>query len=928
MPSSKIIHTKTGRKSATPHPDDLDFGELAINYNDGLLFFKNNSEKISILASSNQIRSINSHIGSELNPHKVTKAQVNLGFADNTSDLDKPISDLTAQALEKKVDNITLENEYYTKIATNAEIDGKFGAINIINGSPTELSPEGNLSYDASINTFSFTKPTLPTLADLGGLAIDAVKLNPPLAGSIQGNGVLSYDGLGIFTYDRPTIGGLGGFAKNEIGLEDKGSDIRSNGDLSYNNGIFTYDQPTISGLTDGRITVTDDVLNVDGYARLSDLESSDSNNDQTAQGLDVRITTNKENIESNDKDIADLDVRITTNKENIESNDSDIEELRDLIGDNDAAIDDLKTASGDASDQLQGLQGIRDSITDLSDNKANVSDLTTHINDENNPHRVTVGQLGLENVDNTSDANKPISDDTQAALDLKLNISDLPDTTQTTTDINTLSGSISDKADQSSLDTHTNNESNPHKVTAAQLGLEKVDNTSDANKPISNDTQAALDLKSNKNHVDGILDSHTQALDSHTQTLSAQGNSINEKATASDLNSHTNNESNPHKVTAAQLTLGNVDNTSDANKPISNDTQAALDLKLDANDSVLDGIDTNTQSINGLQSIVNTAHVAGRSSAKRLYLTGSPSSQGGERAEISLLANNWVHSNERNNAYYKAKNHIFTNTGSHSALRIAEDGTLTAVTQTIEKIEAEGDKAIATKEYVDSVANGDLVARTYVDDQVSDVHDSLSLLAYNMSLVAPGGSYIAVQRYSTPTKSDGSAFTSNWTTGATHSSAGAWTQGYISNGGFIFNSTGSKRMQAVNSNAGGFAMVNNISHYKSMTINVGYQFTRNTDDGSSFYMQYSIKNTNNVFDVTPGGSLITLSKAENVGGGWTGSQDQPAGWGVVHTHNSNVVVPPNSKIFFKFTAQINGGSGQYEGLGLRGFSITSPTWS
>jgi hypothetical protein len=844
MPSSKIIHTKTGRKSATPHPDDLDFGELAINYNDGLLFFKNNSEKISILASSNQIRSINSHIGSELNPHKVTKAQVNLGFADNTSDLDKPISDLTAQALEKKVDNITLENEYYTKIATNAEIDGKFGAINIINGSPTELSPEGNLSYDASINTFSFTKPTLPTLADLGGLAIDAVKLNPPLAGSIQGNGVLSYDGLGIFTYDRPTIGGLGGFAKNEIGLEDKGSDIRSNGDLSYNNGIFTYDQPTISGLTDGRITVTDDVLNVDGYARLSDLESSDSNNDQTAQGLDVRITTNKENIESNDKDIADLDVRITTNKENIESNDSDIEELRDLIGDNDAAIDDLKTASGDASDQLQGLQGIRDSITDLSDNKANVSDLTTHINDENNPHRVTVGQLGLENVDNTSDANKPISDDTQAALDLKLNISDLPDTTQTTTDINTLSGSISDKADQSSLDTHTNN------------------------------------------------------------------------------------ESNPHKVTAAQLTLGNVDNTSDANKPISNDTQAALDLKLDANDSVLDGIDTNTQSINGLQSIVNTAHVAGRSSAKRLYLTGSPSSQGGERAEISLLADNWVHSNERNNAYYKAKNHIFTNTGSHSALRIAEDGTLTAVTQTIEKIEAEGDKAIATKEYVDSVANGDLVARTYVDDQVSDVHDSLSLLAYNMSLVAPGGSYIAVQRYSTPTKSDGSAFTSNWTTGATHSSAGAWTQGYISNGGFIFNSTGSKRMQAVNSNAGGFAMVNNISHYKSMTINVGYQFTRNTDDGSSFYMQYSIKNTNNVFDVTPGGSLITLSKAENVGGGWTGSQDQPAGWGVVHTHNSNVVVPPNSKIFFKFTAQINGGSGQYEGLGLRGFSITSPTWS
>jgi hypothetical protein len=308
--------------------------------------------------------------------------------------------------------------------------------------------------------------------------------------------------------------------------------------------------------------------------------------------------------------------------------------------------------------------------------------------------------------------------------------------------------------------------------------------------------------------------------------------------------------------------------------------------------------------------------------------LTGSPSSQGGNHAEISLLADNWVHSNERNNAYYKAKNHIFTNTGSHSALRIAEDGTLTAVTQTIEKIEAEGDKAIATKEYVDSVANGDLVARSYVDDQVSVVDDSVSQLGFNMSLVAPGGSYIAVQRYSTPTKSDGSALTYNWAAGATYGSNGRWGDGLISNGGFIFNSTGNAQMQAVNSNAGGFAMVNNISQYKSMTINVGYQFTRNTDDGSSFYMQYSIKNTNNVFDVTPGGSLITLSKAENVGAGWTGYQDQPAAWGVVHTHNSNVVVPPNSKIFFKFTAQINGGSNQFEGLGLRGFSITSPTWS
>lgn len=45
-------------------------------------------------------------------------------------------------------------------------------------------------------------------------------------------------------------------------------------------------------------------------------------------------------------------------------------------------------------------------------------------------------------------------------------------------------------------------------------------------------------------------------------------------------LTSHTNNKSNPHSVTKAQVGLGNVDNTSDANKPISTATQTALNGK------------------------------------------------------------------------------------------------------------------------------------------------------------------------------------------------------------------------------------------------------------------------------------------------------------------------------------------------------------
>lgn len=62
----------------------------------------------------------------------------------------------------------------------------------------------------------------------------------------------------------------------------------------------------------------------------------------------------------------------------------------------------------------------------------------------------------------------------------------------------------------------------------------------------------------------------------------------------------HTSNVSNPHKVTKAQVDLGNVDNTSDLNKPISTATQKALDEKLDSSSYVVDSTlsDTSTNPV------------------------------------------------------------------------------------------------------------------------------------------------------------------------------------------------------------------------------------------------------------------------------------------------------------------------------------------
>ena len=65
--------------------------------------------------------------------------------------------------------------------------------------------------------------------------------------------------------------------------------------------------------------------------------------------------------------------------------------------------------------------------------------------------------------------------------------------------------------------------------------------------------------------------------------------------ANLSTLTSHTSNTSNPHATTKAQVGLGNADNTSDANKPVSTATQTALNAK---QATLVSG--TNIKTING----------------------------------------------------------------------------------------------------------------------------------------------------------------------------------------------------------------------------------------------------------------------------------------------------------------------------------------
>lgn len=138
--------------------------------------------------------------------------------------------------------------------------------------------------------------------------------------------------------------------------------------------------------------------------------------------------------------------------------------------------------------------------------------------------------------------------------------------------------------------------------ITATNIGLGNVNNTSDAEKPISTATKTALDGKqekvtgaattitdsnltadralisnsSGKVAVSSVTSTELGYLDGVTSNIQTQ---LNNKLSSAPVTS-VNNKTGAVTLAKGDVGLGNVDNTSDANKPISNATKAALNDK------------------------------------------------------------------------------------------------------------------------------------------------------------------------------------------------------------------------------------------------------------------------------------------------------------------------------------------------------------
>ena len=185
-----------------------------------------------------------------------------------------------------------------------------------------------------------------------------------------------------------------------------------------------------------------------------------------------------------------------------------------------------------------------QDGVTAGGTPLALLSDVTTggvtSVNTQTGDVVLGKADIGLGNVDNTSDANKPISTATQTALNAKAPIAS-PSFTGT-----------------------------PTAPTAAQ---------------VSNNTQIATTAFV-KAAIAAVVDGAPEALDTLKELADALGDDPNFATTitteiGSKLSKASNLSDLDNIATArANIGLGNVDNTSDASKPISTATQTALNAK------------------------------------------------------------------------------------------------------------------------------------------------------------------------------------------------------------------------------------------------------------------------------------------------------------------------------------------------------------
>jgi hypothetical protein len=210
--------------------------------------------------------------------------------------------------------------------------------------------------------------------------------------------------------------------------------------------------------------------------------------------------------------------------------------------------------------DKSHVYETIEDAEQKIADAVAIVqNNLSAHTSRTDNPHAVTKAQVGLGNADNTSDVNKPVSTAQNAAITAAVNaLKALTQNMKITQD---------DGQGKSVSETDFNNIVSP--------GFYTITTTTMVNAPSENAGMVIV-IKGVSNLSQLFFSDSGRAYYRFRQG-SSSWNSWKNISSMDDLTAHTSRTDNPHSVTKSQVGLGNADNTSDVNKPVST-AQAASD--------------------------------------------------------------------------------------------------------------------------------------------------------------------------------------------------------------------------------------------------------------------------------------------------------------------------------------------------------------
>ena len=452
------------------------------------------------------------HIADTDNPHSVTKSQVGLSNVDNTSDADKPVSTDQQTALDLKLDTTG-----FTKVAIDA--------LNVDADTLDGLDSSAFLRSDANDTITSVITKTYGSDPWSFGEAI--------------------YRPLSILTYaDAGNIGTTGSAYTDVYGEADLAA-IDLFETFSYAAAWQAVEShggrlPTLAELWDG-------VGSGSGQSYDSELlwTCTRAGPHHVFVGLGALDQSGK--VFGTDYKIVDINdvLEVYSTRAFFDVS----RDGRPLHYSHDGQI---HTTSINVTGTVDG----RDVATDGT-NQDN------HIADTDNPHSVTKAQVGLSNVDNTSDAAKPVSTAQQTALDLKLNLTG--GTLTGAVKIQGVGANTAVAADELYVSGYgllgnrgklyiTNSN-----VAGVQIGIGAVHNQT----AVAEFNSAGVDVTGNIS-LTGTVDGRDVATDGTNQ------------------DNHIASTANPHSVTKSQVGLSNVDNTSDVNKPISTATQTALDGKVD----------------------------------------------------------------------------------------------------------------------------------------------------------------------------------------------------------------------------------------------------------------------------------------------------------------------------------------------------------